>query len=89
MRSTLSTGYDRTVKDQCINICEMKFSVNKFDVTKGYAKELGSKMTIFRGNTKTRKTLFLTMVTTYSIRNSKSNIGLIQNEVTMDALFSN
>lgn len=76
-------------QDQCINICEMKFSVNKFDMTKGYAKELENKLNVFRDHTKTRKTLFLTMVTTYGVRNSKSYTGLIQNEVTMDALFSN
>ncbi|MEA4839737.1 MAG: hypothetical protein VB110_01880 [Bacteroidales bacterium] len=51
-------------QDQCINICEMKFSVNQFDTTKSYAKELESKLTIFRDNTKTQKTLFRTMVTT-------------------------
>lgn len=75
-------------QDQCINMCEMKFSVNTFDITKGYAKELESKLTVFRETTKTRKTVFLTMVTTHGIRNNKSNTGLIQHEVTMDALFS-
>lgn len=76
-------------QDQCINVCEMKFSVNTFDITKGYAKELESKLNVFRENTKTRKTLFLTMVTTHGVNNSKTYAGLIQNEVTMDALFSN
>lgn len=76
-------------QDQCINICEMKFSVNEFEITKGYAKELESKLNVFRDRTKTRKTLFLTLVTTYGIRNSNSYTGLVQNEITMDALFSN
>lgn len=76
-------------QDQCINVCEMKFSVNTFDITKSYAKELESKLKVFRDNTKTRKTLFLTMVTTHGVNNSKTYAGLIQNEVTMDALFSN
>lgn len=76
-------------QDQCINVCEMKFSVNTFDMTKGYAKELESKLNVFRENTKTRKTLFLTMVTTHGVNNSKTYAGLIQNEVTMNALFSN
>lgn len=76
-------------QDQCINICEMKFSVNKYEITKAYAKELESKLNVFRDCTKTRKTLFLTLVTTYGIRNSNSYTGLVQNEITMDALFSN
>ena len=44
----------------------------------GYAKELENKLNVFRDHTKTRKTLFLTMVTAYGVRNSKSYTGLIQ-----------
>lgn len=75
-------------RDQCINVCEMKFSINDFEITKSYALELESKLTVFRERTKTRKTLFLTLVTTNGVKNSKSYAGLVQNEVTMDALFS-
>lgn len=74
-------------QDLCINVCEMKFSISDFEVVKGYAKELESKLKVFRDHTKTRKTLFLTMVTTYGVKNINNYIGLIQNEITMDALF--
>jgi hypothetical protein len=74
-------------RDQCINICEMKFSVNSFELSKAYAKELQNKVRIFRENVKTRKTLFLTLVTTHGVRNKDSYPGLVQSEVTMDALF--
>jgi hypothetical protein len=74
-------------QDQCINICEMKFSVNAFEITGSYAEELQNKLNVFRDMTKTRKTLFLTMVTTYGVKNSDSYTGLIQQEITMDALF--
>ncbi len=74
-------------QDHCINICEMKFSVNEFEITKSYAKELENKLTVFRENTKTRKTLFLTMVTAHGVKNSKNYPGLVQNEITMEALF--
>lgn len=76
-------------QDQCINLCEMKFSVNRFEMTKHYAKELENKLTVFSETTKTRKTVFLTLVTTHGVKNSKNTTGLIQHEVTMDALFSN
>jgi len=75
-------------RDQCINICEMKFSENDFEITKSYAKELADKLKVFKAHTKTRKTLFLTMVTTYGVKNVKNHAGLIENEITMDALFS-
>ena len=74
-------------KDFCINVCEMKFSVSDFNITKSYANELENKLKAFRGNTQTRKTLFLTMITTYGVKNSRNYPGLIQNEITMDALF--
>lgn len=75
-------------QDMCINLCEIKFSNTEFEITKSYAKELQSKINIFRNKTKTSKTLFLTMVTTFGIKNAESHMGLIENEIQMDALFS-
>jgi hypothetical protein len=73
--------------DSCINICEMKFSINPFEITKVYSKELEGKLSIFQQQTRTRKALFLTLITTYGVKNSSSYPGLIQKEITMDALF--
>jgi hypothetical protein len=73
--------------DQCINICEIKFSKTKFDITRKYALELQHKLDVFQSTSKTRKTLFLTMVTTHGIQNPMNYAGLIQSEVNMDALF--
>jgi uncharacterized protein len=74
-------------QDQCINICEMKFSVNAFEITKNYAEELQNKLNVFRDATKSRKTFFLTLVTTYGVKNGNNYTGLVQQEITMDALF--
>jgi len=74
-------------QDRCINICEMKFSIDPFEITRSYAEVLENKLRVFRQQTKTRKTLFLTMVTTYGIKNKNSHAGFVQNELTMDALF--
>ncbi|HEY5465363.1 MAG TPA: ATP-binding protein [Hanamia sp.] len=74
-------------QDMCINICEIKFSISEYVINKKYAKELESKIKVFRDNTQTRKTLFLTMVTTYGIKNAGNYTGFIQNEITMDQLF--
>ena len=73
--------------DQCINICEIKFSKTKFDITRKYELELQHKLDVFQSTSKTRKTLFLTMVTTHGIQNPMNYAGLIQSEVNMDALF--
>lgn len=74
-------------QDRCINICEIKFSIVEFEITRKYAKELENKMNVFRESTKTRKALFMTMVTTYGVKNIGSHVGLVQNEIRMDALF--
>ncbi|HEY4285717.1 MAG TPA: ATP-binding protein [Puia sp.] len=74
-------------QDKCINVCEMKFSVSDFEITKSYVTELEQKLKIFKNATKTKKTLFLTMITTYGVKNSDTFPGLVQQEATMDALF--
>lgn len=74
-------------QDTCINICEMKFSNTVFTIDKSYAAELGNKLQIFQERTDTKKTLFLTMVTTYGTKDNSYKTGLVQNEVTMKDLF--
>lgn len=74
-------------QDLCINICEMKFSTAEFVIDKRYATELTTKLSVFKENTKTKKTLFLTMITTYGIKRNIYYASLVQNEVTIDALF--
>lgn len=74
-------------QDFCINICEMKFSIAEFVIDKQYAGELENKINVFRDKVKTRKSLFLTMVTTFGVKENEHKIRLVQNEITMDALF--
>jgi len=45
-------------------------------------------MNVFSQKSKSRKTLLLTMVTTNGVKNISNYVGLIQNEVKMDDLFS-
>lgn len=74
-------------RDQVINLCECKFSLDEFSIDKSYSEKLRSKIATFKTVTKTKKSVFLTMITTYgTVRNKYANL-LMQNEVTMDALF--
>ena len=66
----------------------MKFSASAFTIDKKYAGELETKLKTFKENSHTKKTLFLTMVTTYGIKKNIYSTGLVQNEITMDALFT-
>ncbi|MBO9593234.1 MAG: AAA-like domain-containing protein [Niabella sp.] len=74
-------------QDHCINICEMKFSEDLFVIDKTYAGELDHKVNTFRRITRTKKTLFLTLITTYGVVQNIHTTGRVVAEVTMDALF--
>ncbi|MCP4602940.1 MAG: AAA family ATPase [Proteobacteria bacterium] len=72
--------------DGCINLCEMKFSDSPFTIDKKYAKELKNKIREFRETTKTKKNLFLTMITTHGCRHNTHYDELVANELRMDSL---
>lgn len=74
-------------RDQVVNLCEVKFSINSYKITKDYADSLRNKIGTFKQETKTRKAIFLTMITTYGIEKNAHALGLVQNDITMDALF--
>lgn len=74
-------------RDQVINVCEVKFSISPFTITKKYAAELRNKVGAFKQETGTRKTVFLTMITTWGLNQNMHSTGLIQNELSMDDLF--
>ncbi|WP_036601614.1 AAA family ATPase [Olivibacter sitiensis] len=77
--------FDR--QDKCINLCEIKFYNGAFAIDKAYADKLKQKLRIFREKTKTRKTVFLTLITTHGLKQNTYSLELVQKELTMKALF--
>ncbi|MCB0839225.1 MAG: ATP-binding protein [Bacteroidetes bacterium] len=75
-------------RDQVINLCEMKFSVSPFVITKSYANQLRNKIAVFREETGTKKALYLTMVTTYGVNKNTHSVDLVQNDLEMEVLFT-
>lgn len=75
-------------RDGIINLCEIKFSINSFVITKKYAEELRNKIAVFKEQTKTRKTVFLTMITSFGLQRNEYSNQLVQNSLTMDSLFN-
>jgi ribosomal protein S8 len=73
--------------DHCINICEMKYSDTEYTITKDYAGDLKRKRDVFKTVTKTKKTIFITLITTFGVLQNTHAIGNVQNQLTMDALF--
>ena len=75
-------------RDGIINLCEIKFSINSFIITKKYAEELRNKIAVFKEQTKTKKTVFLTIITSFGLQKNEYSNQLVQNSLTMDALFN-
>jgi hypothetical protein len=73
--------------DNVINICELKYSNKEFVIDKQYAAALRRKMSVFESETKTKKAIHLTMVTTYGISPGLHD-SVFQSEITMDDLFA-
>ncbi len=73
-------------RDRTINLCEMKFSVAPYEITKAYHEKLRSRMTLFKNVTGTTKSLVNTLVTPYGVSRTKYS-DAFSRVVTMDDLF--
>jgi uncharacterized protein len=74
-------------QDKCINLCEIKFVNGEFVIDKKYADELNNKVRVFNEQTRTRKTIFPTLITTYGTKKNDHYLGRVQAEVVMADLF--
>jgi hypothetical protein len=73
--------------DDCINICEIKFSKNKYAIDKKNAHNLLNKINVFEEKTGTKKQIFLTMITTMGLKKTMYSEDLVHSEVVMKDLF--
>ncbi len=73
--------------DNVINLCEMKFHNAPYTIDKKYYFSLKNKVSELQKETKTRKNIFITMVTTYGVNENEYSKELVQNNLDMDALF--
>jgi len=72
--------------DNIINLCEMKFSNKELVITKSYDENLRNKRCAFIEETNTKKSVHITMITTYGIKHNEYRNN-IQSEVLLDNLF--
>lgn len=74
-------------KDHCINLIEIKFSGDVFTVDKAYAAALRTKRSVFMEKTGTRKSVFFTLLTPFGAKTNEHYLSMVQNQLTMEALF--
>ena len=73
--------------DGIINLCEMKFYNSPFTINKSEYENIKNKITQFKESKKTRKNVFVTMITTYGVTENANSLELVTNNLTMDCLF--
>ena len=73
-------------RDQVINLCEMKFSLEPYVIDAAYEKQLLHRLSCFREETGTKKTLHLTLIASEGLKQN-AHSGIIQNLITGDDLF--
>lgn len=73
--------------DGVINLCEVTFSNNDFKLNSSYKKTLKDRVETFAAISKTRKSIFTTLITTYGLSKATTHLDVIQNVLTLDDLF--
>jgi len=63
------------------------FSTTPYVITADYEKKLRSKIAVFNAAVKHRKAVFPTLITTFGLLENKHSKALVQQEVTLQALF--
>lgn len=75
--------------DNVMNICEFKFHNGPFTLDKRTHSGLLNKISELRASTKTRKNIFITLITTFGINENQYSKEIVNNALSIDSLFSN
>lgn len=73
-------------RDGVINVCEVKFGMGEFAIGAKYAGELENKLSALKEETKTEKSLHLTMITVSGVRRNEYSY-LVHSQVCLNDLF--
>jgi hypothetical protein len=73
--------------DNCMNILELKFHNAEFEIKKEYAKQLSEKINIFKEKTKTKKNIFLTLLTANGAKKNEHYLSIVTNQIALEDLF--
>ena len=73
--------------DNIINLCEIKFLNNDYQLSKNDYSNIKNKLFEFEKDTKTRKTTFVTLITTFGLKPNEYSNELINKTITLKDLF--
>jgi uncharacterized protein len=73
--------------DNCINIIEAKYQTASFDMTQSTAAQLSEKVQGFIQQTKTKKNVFVTLISVSGAKRNEHFLSVVTNEIDVEALF--
>ena len=73
-------------KDGILNLCEIKYSKSEYTISSAEETNLRKKIAVFETETRTKKAVHLTMITTYGVLKNNHS-GIVDSEIALDALF--
>ena len=73
--------------DDVINVCEMKFSKGKYELTEDEYEKLQDRVSVLQNKSKTKKAVQAVLITSYGVTPNAYSFD-IPNQLTMDNLFA-
>ncbi len=73
--------------DRAINICEIKFYNTEFEITKAYHATLQRKLHAFESDHKIRKNKFITLITSFGVKQNSYSNTIIDSILSIDDLY--
>jgi len=74
--------------DDCITICEIKYTDKPFEIDKQYAANLLNKIEVFKKVTRTKKQIFLAIISVNGLKPTMYSAKLVSTVVTLSDLFA-
>ena len=74
--------------DQTVNVCEIKFARSEYKITKSDYENIENKLETLLQHSKTRKSLMLTMITSFGLATNQYS-GRVQSQVTIADIMNN
>jgi hypothetical protein len=84
--SAIDLLFDRP--DNAITLCEIKYSSKPFTIEKDYADILKRKIKVFQEQTKTKKQIFLSLISANGITNNYYADDIVNTTITLDDLIN-
>jgi hypothetical protein len=74
-------------QDNCINLFELKYYNDVYEMSAKDAAALRTKRSVFQQKTDTKKTVFITLLSTFGAKPNEHFLEVVQNQLDMSVLF--